>query len=83
MIDAFRIDGHTPASPYPYRVTVNGKILRNTKGEPRKFMTLSQAIAAGKGAERVSNPTRKRRGPPKGRVPPHLRKYLFKKGHRR
>lgn len=31
--------------------------------------------------KRVKNPAR--RGPPKGRVPPHLKKYLFKKGHRR
>lgn len=25
--------------------------------------------------------TRKRRGPPKGKVPPQLRRYLFKRGH--
>lgn len=31
---------------------------------------------------RTANPHHKRRGPPKGKVPPHLRKYLFKKGHR-
>lgn len=30
---------------------------------------------------RESNPSR-RRGPPKGKVPPHLRRFLFKKGHR-
>lgn len=32
-------------------------------------------------AQRVKNPIR-RRGPPKGRIPPQLRRYLFKKGHR-
>jgi hypothetical protein len=31
---------------------------------------------------REHNPARKRRGPRKGVTPPHLRKYLFKKGHR-
>lgn len=29
---------------------------------------------------RTSNPIR--RGPPRGKTPPHLKKYLFKKGHR-
>jgi hypothetical protein len=33
-------------------------------------------------AQRAPNPLRKRRGPPKGKVPPQLRRYLFKKGHR-
>jgi hypothetical protein len=30
----------------------------------------------------AANPHRKRRGPPRGKTPPHLKKYLFKKGHR-
>ncbi len=33
-------------------------------------------------SERESNPLRKRKGPPRGKVPLHLKKYLFKKGHR-
>ena len=31
---------------------------------------------------RGNNTLRKRRGPPKGKVPPQLRRYLFKKGRR-
>ena len=34
------------------------------------------------GRERNPARVRRRRGPPKGVTPPHLRKYLFKKGHR-
>lgn len=131
-IDAFRVDNHSPASNFPYRVKVNGQYLRTKDGGIRKFETLRRAIEAGRlqnprklyetprltgyydglagnsrrppskyskadkseylsgydhGAmerrnriflERQNNP-KKRRGPwPKGKVPPHLRRFLFK-----
>lgn len=40
-------------------------------------------LVAGPARARRTSATRgKRRGPPKGKTPPHLKKYLFKKGHR-
>lgn len=45
MIDAYRIDGHTPSLAHPYRVKVDGRLLMNKKGEVRKFTTLLNALS--------------------------------------
>jgi hypothetical protein len=44
MIDAFR--NTDDRSSHPYRVRVNGQLLRNKAGEVRKFRTLNEAIRA-------------------------------------
>lgn len=52
--DVFRIDGHTPARKMPYRVSINGELLRNESGEVRKYHSL---LAACKAAEAASHGT--------------------------
>lgn len=51
---------------------------RLSRGGGRYAVILQEVVSR----SRKSNPHPKRRGPPRGKVPPHLKKYLFKKGHR-
>lgn len=47
MIDAYRIDGCTPAAELPFRVKIEGELLRDDKGGTAKFRTLAAAVKAG------------------------------------
>lgn len=46
ILDVYRVDNHAPASTLPYRVKVDGKLLRDDAGDVRKFATLWAALYA-------------------------------------
>lgn len=46
VLDVYRVDNHAPASTLPYRVKVDGKLLRDDAGEVRKFANLWAALYA-------------------------------------
>lgn len=45
MIDTFRVDGYCVSMPY--RLKIEGELVRNKKGEPKKFHTMFAAISYG------------------------------------
>lgn len=46
ILDVYRVDNHAPACTLPYRVKVDGKLLRDDAGEVRKFANLWAALYA-------------------------------------
>lgn len=46
ILDVYRVDNHAPSSTLPYRVKVDGKLLRDDAGEVRKFANLWAALYA-------------------------------------
>lgn len=45
MIDAHRVDGYCVSMPY--RLKIDGELVRNKKGEPKKFPTMFKAMSYG------------------------------------
>lgn len=78
-----------PVGEISYVVDAEGKVW---SGSPRGWSRIAGSLAevkeriiSGKlrgGLLRESNPLKRRGSFPKGKTPPHLKKYLFRKGHR-
>jgi CO dehydrogenase/acetyl-CoA synthase gamma subunit (corrinoid Fe-S protein) len=45
MIDAHRVDGYCVSMPF--RLKIDGEVVRNKKGEPKKFHSMMEAISYG------------------------------------
>jgi hypothetical protein len=45
VIDAHRVDGYCVTMPF--RLKIDGEVVRNKKGEPKKFPSLMKAISYG------------------------------------